>query len=81
MPLLSINNINYQAPKWFRRFKKAILTLTLAANGMIASWGLSNQLLTTRWQLWCTIGIGALMEAIEAMLKDEPDNSTPNKQE
>lgn len=81
MPILSLNHIQYQAPRWFRRFKKAVLTLTLAANGMIASWGLPDQLTTTRWQLWCTIGIGALMEAIEALLKDDPENPSQSKTE
>lgn len=71
MPTLSISNIHCQPPRWFRRLKKAALSLTLAANGMIASWGLPDQLTTTRWQLWCTIGIGAILEAVEALLKDD----------
>lgn len=71
MPLLSIDNIGKQAPRWFRRAKKAILIITMAANAMIASWGFEDQLLTARLQLWCTMGIGALLEAIEALLKDD----------
>lgn len=74
MAALSMNNIGHPAPRWFRRLKKAILGLTIAANGMIASWGFPDQLLTTRLQLWCTIGIGAILEAIEALLKDDGDD-------
>jgi hypothetical protein len=76
MPTLSIQNISKQAPRWFRRLKKAILILTLAANAMIASYGFSD-VITTRIQLWCTIGIGALLEAIEALLKDDGDDNSP----
>jgi hypothetical protein len=43
----------------------------LAANGMVASYGFTDQVLTTRIQLWCTMGIGAILEAIEALLKDD----------
>ena len=68
---LSMNNIGHPAPRWFRRTKKAVLIITMAANAMIASWGFTNELLTARLQLWCTIGIGALLEAIEALLKDD----------
>lgn len=70
---VSIKNIGQPAPRWFLRSKKAILIITMAANAMIASWGFSDQLLTARLQLWCTIGIGALLEAIEALLKDDND--------
>lgn len=77
MPTLSVNNIGHPPPRWFRRSKKAILIVTMAANAMIASWGFPDQLLTTRLQLWCTIGIGALLEAIESLLKDD-DNPTPS---
>jgi hypothetical protein len=76
MPTFSIQNINKQAPKGFRRVKKAILILTLAANAMIASYGFPD-IITTRIQLWCTIGIGALLEAIEALLKDDGDDTPP----
>jgi hypothetical protein len=71
MPTLSLNNIGKPAPRWFRKAKKAIQVLTLAANGMVASWGFHDQLLTTRLQLWCTIGIAAILEAIESLLKDD----------
>lgn len=69
----SINNIGKPAPKWFRKFKKAIGILTLAANVMIASYGFTDELLTARLQLWCTVGIGAVLEAIEALLAEEDD--------
>lgn len=78
---LSINNFKSQPPLWFRRVKKAVLTLTVAANGMIASYGFHDQLTTTRWQLWCTLGIGALMEAIESLLKDDITEEQPTKPE
>jgi hypothetical protein len=82
MPTLSVNNFGHPAPRWFRRTKKAILIITMAANAMIASWGFPDQLLTTRLQLWCTMGIGALLEAIEALLKDdEIETPSPIKAE
>lgn len=68
---VSMKNIGHPAPRWFRRTKKAILIMTMAANAMIASWGFTDELLTARLQLWCTIGIGALLESIEALLKDD----------
>lgn len=78
MPVLSLKNANKRAPGWFRRTKKAIYILTVAANGMVASWGFADQLLTTRIQLWCTIGIGAIMEAFEALLKDDGEDEELN---
>jgi hypothetical protein len=72
---VSMKNIGHPAPRWFRRTKKAILIMTMAANGMIASYGFTDQLLTARLQLWCTIGIGALLEAVEALLKDDEAGS------
>jgi hypothetical protein len=71
MATLSINNIGQPPPGWFKKLKKSILILTLAANGMVASYGFTDQVLTTRIQLWCTMGIGAILEAIEALLKDD----------
>lgn len=80
MPL-SINNIHKPAPRWFRRTKKATAILVVAANAMVASWGLENSVLVTRIQLWCTIGIMAIMEALEALLSNgeqyiEPDDKS-----
>jgi hypothetical protein len=65
---LSPKNIKKPAPRWFRKSKKAILILTLAANAMVQSWGLQDPLLVARVQLWCTLGIGAVLEALEALL-------------
>ena len=65
---VKISNITKPAPKWFRKLKKAIGILTLAANVMIQSWGLPDPLLVAKIQLWCTIGIGAILEALEALL-------------
>lgn len=70
---LNLNNTSRPAPKGFRKWKKAVLTLTLAANAMVQSWGLDDPLLVTRIQLWCTIGIGAVMEALEALLANGED--------
>lgn len=67
---VSMKNVGHPAPKWFRKLKKATLIITMAANAMIASWGFPDALLTARLQLWCTIGIGSLLEAIEAVLRD-----------
>jgi len=65
---IKLSNGARPAPRWFRKTKKATLILTVAANSMIASWGLSDQLLTARLQLWCTIGIVAILEALEIVL-------------
>lgn len=35
---------------------------------MIGSWGLKDPLLVARLQLWCTVGIIAILEAFEAVL-------------
>ena len=67
-----MNNIDTPPPKWFRKAKKATLVLTLSANAMIASWGFEDALQAARLQLWCTMGIGAVLEALEALLAD-PD--------
>lgn len=65
---LSTGNVNKPAPRWFRKTKKAVMILILAANVMIASWGLTNELLVARLQLWCTVGVQAILEALEALL-------------
>lgn len=79
---LSTDNVHKPAPRWFRRVKKAVLILTVAANAMIASWGLTDQLMVTRLQLWCTVGIVAILEALEALLANGEDyTSNINKQQ
>lgn len=75
MPQLSIKNVGKPAPRWFRKMKKAVLGLTVAANGMIASYGFEDPLMAARLQLWCTIGIGAILEAFEALLKDDGEDA------
>ena len=65
---LSLKNAGKPAPKWFRKFKRAVGVLTMAGNVMVQSWGLPDPLLVAKIQLWCTIGIGAVMEAMEIML-------------
>jgi SOS-response transcriptional repressor LexA len=75
---ISTKNRTRPAPKWFRKTKKAIYILTVAANSMVASWGLTDQLLVTRIQLWCTVGIVAIMEALEAILANG-EEYTQNK--
>lgn len=64
----STSNADRPSPRWFRKLKKASLVLTVAANAMIASWGLTDQLLVTRLQLWCTVGIVSILEALDIML-------------
>lgn len=70
MPQTTIKLSNHArpAPRWFRKLKKAVLILVVAANAMIGSWGLQDALLVARLQLWCTLGIGAILEALEAVL-------------
>lgn len=70
---LSVNNMGKPAPRWFRRLKKAIMTLVLAANVMIASWGIPDPVLVTKLQLWCTVGIQAILEALESLLANGED--------
>jgi hypothetical protein len=70
---ISLDNHGKPAPKWFRKFKKAIMVLTVAANVMIGSWGLKDPLLVARLQLWCTVGIIAILEALEALLANGED--------
>lgn len=78
----STTNANRPSPRWFRKLKKASLVLTVAANAMIASWGLTDQLLVTRLQLWCTVGIVAVLEALDIMLANGEEyakRSNPKK--
>jgi hypothetical protein len=70
---VSIDNRHKPAPRWFRKLKKAIGVLTLAANVMVQSWGLPDPLLVAKIQLWCTIGIGAILEALEIVLANGED--------
>lgn len=65
---IALNNGSKPAPKWFRKLKKAIGILVLAANVMVAQWPSADEHLKTQIQLWCTIGIGAILEALEALL-------------
>lgn len=70
---IKLSNSSKPAPKWFRKTKKAVGILTLAANVMVQSWGLPDPLLVTKMQLWCTVGIGAVLEALEAVLANGED--------
>jgi hypothetical protein len=65
---VSLKNAIKPAPKWFRKFKKAAGILTLAANVMVQSYGFKDPLLVAKIQLWCTVGIGAILEALEVVL-------------
>jgi len=76
---LSTDNLNKPAPRWFRRLKKAVLILTVAANVMIGSWGIKDALLVARLQLWCTVGIVAILEAFEALLANGDDYTSNSK--
>lgn len=73
---VKISNVNKPAPRWFRKTKKAVGILTLAGNVMIQSWGLPDPLQVARIQLWCTIGIGAILEALEALLANGEEYKT-----
>lgn len=76
---LSIDNIHKPAPRWFRRTKKAVLILLGAANGMIASWNIQDELLKSRIQLWCTMGVVAILEALEALLSNGEEYTKPDQ--
>ena len=78
---ISKDNMHKPAPKWFRKWKKAIGILTLAANVMIQSWGLPDPLLVAKIQLWCTIGIGAILEALEVLLANGEEYTETKKEE
>ncbi len=73
---ISSKNAGKPAPKWFRKLKKAVGILTVAANVMVQSWGLPDPLLVAKIQLWCTIGIGAIMEALETLLANGEEYTT-----
>ncbi len=70
---IGLGNLHKPAPKWFRKLKKAVGILTIAANTMVASWTTGDEMLKTKIQLWCTVGIGAILEALEAMLANGDD--------
>lgn len=77
---VSLDNSHKPAPRWFRKLKKAIGVLTLAANVMVQSWGLPDPLLVAKIQLWCTIGIGAVLEAFEIVLANGEEYASTNQQ-
>lgn len=66
----TINPKNFKkpAPRWFRKLKKVIGILTIGANVLVQKLGLSDPLLIANIQLWCTIGIGTILEAFEVIL-------------
>mgnify|MGYP003456840898 CR=1 FL=1 len=65
---IKISNAGKPAPRWFRKFKKVTGILTVVANAMIASWPSADEMLKMKIQLWCTIGIGGILEALEVLL-------------
>jgi len=76
---IKISNYKKPVPRWFQKTKKAIIRLTIAADAMIAGYGIANELLMLRWQLWCTIGIVAILDALEMILAngdEEPIKKT-----
>lgn len=75
MATLSVNNINKPAPRWFRKTKRSVYILSVAANAMIAKWPMIDPNLMTLIQLWCTMGIMAIFEALEICLKDDGDDA------
>ena len=65
---VSLQNIGKPAPIWFRKWKKAIGILTVAGNLMVSQWTFSDPAQALKLQLWLTIGIGAILEALEVLL-------------
>lgn len=61
-------NSRKPAPRWFRKAKKAIGILTIAANAMVAQMTFKDPKTALMIQLWCTIGVGAILEALDIML-------------
>jgi hypothetical protein len=65
---IDIDNLSKPAPRWFRRLKKAIGILVIAANAMCTQFYAHNPELLLKVQVWTTVGIGAILEALEALL-------------
>jgi len=81
MATLSINNAKHPAPKWFRKLKAFCLSMALVANAMIAGYPAKNELVKTRIQLWCTVGIAGVLEGFEKLLKDDDGDEDEPKTE
>lgn len=62
------SNHNKPAPRWYRKTSKIVKILILAANTIIGGWGLPDPLLVARLQLWCSIGVIAILDALEVLL-------------
>lgn len=77
MATLSLKNAKHPAPKWFRKLKNFVLSIALVANAMIAGYPAKDELTKTRWQLWTTVGIAGVMEALEKLLKDDGEDDEP----
>lgn len=77
MATLSLKNAKHPAPKWFRKLKNFVLSMALVANAMIAGYPAKDELTKTRWQLWTTVGIAGVMEALEKLLKDDGEDDEP----
>lgn len=80
MATLSIKNAKYPAPKWFRKLKAFCLSMALVANAMIAGYPVKDELMKTRIQLWCTVGIAGVLEAVEKLLKDDGEEEPQQKE-
>jgi hypothetical protein len=77
MATLSLKNAKHPAPKWFRKLKNFILGLALVGNAMIAGYTFKDELTKTRVQLWTTVGIVGVMDALEKLLKDDGEDEEP----
>ncbi len=77
MPTLSLKNAKHPAPRWFRKLKAFSLSMALVANAMIAGYPVKDELTKTRVQLWCTVGIAGVLEALEKLLKDDGEEDAP----
>lgn len=76
MATLSFKNAKHPAPRWFRKLKNFILGMALVANSMIGGYTFKDELTKTRIQLWSTVGIVGVMEALEKLLKDDGDDDS-----
>lgn len=77
MATLSLKNARHPAPKWFRKLKNFILGLALVVNAMISGYTFKDELTKTRVQLWATVGIVGVMDALEKLLKDDGEDDEP----
>jgi hypothetical protein len=67
-----VEHLKKPAPKWFRKTKKAVSILSDSACVMLLAMGQAENSLVI---LWCRVGISALMNALEAVLVEDDDDT------